>query len=377
MAQGVTLVGGGTLPDLPGHQDIPEGLEDVIQSEGTPAVQSAALLTCWLFMGDQPPQAIALEEVAAIIAQGQGFVWIDASAYTASDLTNLAAILQLQRTTVHAMRSVWHRPWLAVAPAYFFVSATIARLETTTYQIQAGELDLCVGEHFALSAHKLPIPFLARVQARAQQSPELVTRDAPFLLYLMLDELLAYYEELNRHIQAESERLEERALRDTADTFLEDLLRFKRYTYALTELVSQHREVFAAFFRPDFTWIRGAEVEEYYRDLQNRLGDLLSLLSSAKDAVNGAFNIYVSQMTHRTNQIIKVLTMVSTIILPLSVVIALFGSSVQSLAPRLGNVWFGLMVVTVISISLGILWVFRQQQWLARRPSPTKRDGLA
>jgi len=125
--------------------------------------------------------------------------------------------------------------------------------------------------------------------------------------------------------------------------------------------------VFAAFLRPDFPWVAGTEAEEYFRDLESRLARVLALMAAAREAVVGAFDIYVSHMAHRTNQVIKVLTMVSTIILPATLIISLFGTSIGASVhdlPVQTPVGLGLMLLCIALISGGILWLFHRQDWL-------------
>ena len=71
-------------------------------------------------------------------------------------------------------------------------------------------------------------------------SPALVGSGAAFLLYVLLDETLAYYEEVSDRLHGDIARLDERALRDNGDAFLTDLLAFKRYAFALARLAEQH-----------------------------------------------------------------------------------------------------------------------------------------
>ncbi len=164
-------------------------------------------------------------------------------------------------------------------------------------------------------------------------------------------------------MQVEIERMEERALRDTSDAFLGDLLQFKRFAFALSRLADQHREVFADFLRPDFTFVSGDETEPYFRDLQERLARLLDQSLAAREAVNGAFDIYVSQMSHRTNQIMKILTIVSTALLPASVILALFSASFEGL-PNYGPVALVAMIATTVVFTMAITLAIRRRGWL-------------
>jgi magnesium transporter len=356
------------VPTIP---DLPETLDQVVQIEGAPKRQPGTSHLRVLAFGpdDTGPREIAWDAVPDLLRDAATFIWADLSEYSEPDLQMIASTLGLQPSTVFTIRSTWQRPTLTNMSDYFFVSATVPRLNTADYRILAGELDLCVSPHFVLSAHRLPLPFGDQVWERAQQNPHLVRADAAYLLYLVLDELLIYAEDLNRKIQSQSELLEEQALSDVGDSFLEDLLHFKRYIFGLTELIDQHREVFIGFFRPDFTGLAGDEVEGYFRDLQVRLAHLLSMLNAAKESVNSAFNIYVSHMSHRTNQIIKVLTIVSTLIFPATLIVALFGSSVQSEMPGLRHVWFWLMLISMVVLCGVLFATFVRLGWIATRRS--------
>ena len=369
----MTIVGDTVLPDAgaPGPQpsDLPHG--DVVDAEGAapPAAPRVLLdtVTVWLFEPHQEPRAVHPQDLSALSPGEAQVVWVDLSAYTEPDLREVGRVLGLHRNAVHTALSPWQRPRLSLYSDHFFTSATVVRLDPAALRVQASELDLFVGHTFLVSAHKQPVPFATRLLARARHSPELVAHDATFLLYLILDEVLAYYEELTEHVQAEIERMEERALHDPSNRFLEDLLHFKRYAFALSQLAEQHRAVFAAFLRPDFRWVSGEEVADYFEDLEGRLARLLDTLTAAREAINGAFEIYVSHMAHRTNGVIKLLTIVSTVLFSASIVVSIFGTSIATTvhsATLTTPAGLLLMLLCIAVVSGTTLWVFRQRGWL-------------
>jgi magnesium transporter len=360
-------VGDNVLPASGGTaSDIPSGSEDAVQTEGSVAeIQAkASRVSAWLFTPDGEPSHVELEAVPGLASVEENFVWVDLDGYTEDDFHAVARLLGLHRQAVRAVLAGWQRPRLTVYADHFFTCATVPHLDPDAFRVDARELDLFIGRNVFVSAHKIPLPFGEHLRARVLSSPSLVELDAPFMLYMVLDELLSYYEELNRRVQGEIEQMEERALHDSSDHFLEDLLHFKRYAFALSQLADQHRDIFAAFLRPDFSWISGEEVEEYFDDLENRLVRLLDLLLGAKDAVNGAFEIYVSHMSHRTNQVIKLLTMVSTVLLPATLIIGIFGTnlavSVHSTTLRT-PVGLALMLLCIVLVSGGTLFAFSRR----------------
>lgn len=354
---------------LAGHgSDVPESTRHVVQVEGeavttAPAANRGPAMTALLFRPDGDASPVALDNLPALIAVDANFVWVDLSAYSADDLRAVAALLGLHRRAVRAALSPWHRPRLDVYGDRFFASVTVARLDSQLFQVHAGELDLFMGNNFLVSAHKQALPFGETVLARARQSPELVQLDTAFMLYVILDELLAYYDDLTEHLQGEIAAMELRALRDTSETFLENLLHFKRYAFALSQLANQHRDLFAAFLRPDFPFIVGDEVTEYFEDLDDHLTRLLDTLLTVNNAVNGAFEIYVSHVSFRTNQVMKVLTMVSTVLLPVTIIVGIFGTSIQGL-PLYQPFGFLVMLLAIATVSATILYLYHRRGWL-------------
>ncbi len=358
-----------TVHDLAGgRNDALKPAGDALQVEG--AANSAAVrgtnghTESWLFRAQSEPRAVELADLPALVSVDANFVWIDLHDFAREDLEQVANLLQLDRAAVQSAMSPWQRPRLDVFASQFFVTVTVPRLDAQARRIEATQLDLFVGRNYLVTDHKQPLPFRDRVMARASHSPELVQLDSAFMLYLILDELLAYYEDLDNEVGGEIEMTEERALQDLSEAFLSDLLRFKRYLYALTALTEQHRAIFRAFLRPDFPFVSGEGIDIYFRDLDARLEYLLGSLAANRDAINTAFDIYVSHVTFRTNQVIKVLTIVSTVLLPITVIVGFFGTSFNGVPLLHSPAGFVVMVAAIVAV-LGIaLSIFYRGHWL-------------
>jgi magnesium transporter len=317
----------------------------------------------WLFQEDAEPRQVALEELPRLATDDACFVWVDLSGYDPSDLEQVAEQLDLPEGAVEVALAGWQRPRLGVFRDRYFVAVTVPHGELAEQRVLASELDLFVGRNYLVSAHNRPLPFAERVLARAVQNPALLKLDSAFLLSILIDELLAHYEVLTEELEDEVEAMEVRALTDSSDALLEDLLHLKRFAFAIYRLASQHRATLEAFLRPDFPLVGGDVIEPYFRDLDVRLGRLLDALEAAKESVNGSFDLYVSQVAHRTNDIMKVLTIVSVTLLPASVILGFFGTSFES--PRINTTGgFIVMVALIVLTTLGSLVLFTRRGWI-------------
>jgi magnesium transporter len=230
-----------------------------------------------VFRSETLPRSIEIVDIVETMNDAENYLWIDLSNYRPEDLQMLAQGLQIHPIAVQVALSAWKSPRLDVFSDHFFVTATLPSLQSHPYRVQAHQVNLFVGSNFLLSAHQVALPFTERVLTRGALHTEHAQIDSAFLLYILLDELLTYYEDLSVLIQEQIEHMEERALVDTSDGFLKDLLHFKRYAFALAQLADQHRAIFAVFLRPDFHYIPEQEIVLYYRDLDARLSRLIDM----------------------------------------------------------------------------------------------------
>ena len=337
--------------------------EQAPTTEASPVQQTTVMGT--VFRSETQPRSIEFVDIVETMNDAQNYLWIDFSNYVPGDLQTLTQALQIHPSAVHLALSHWRSPRLDVFGDHFFVTVILPCLQSHPYRVQTHQVNLFVGSNFLLSSHQIALPFAERILTRGALHTQNAQIDSAFLLYILLDELLTYDEDLHVLIQQQIEQMEERALMDTSDSFLRDLLHFKRYAFALTQLADQHRAIFAVFLRPDFHYIPEQEIMLYYCDLDARLSRLIDLLCAAKESVNGIFDIYVSHMSHRINAVIKILKMVSTVLLPSTLVFAFFSTnSIQDIPILTHRLGFLLMVASVICISVMILWRFRHKGWL-------------
>src|SRR5918995_5262772 len=351
---------------ISGTERIAETVTDVIDAEGSadtvPSADAPAFVA-WLFQEDAEPRQVGLAELPMLAADDAYFVWVDLDGYDPSDLAQVAEQLDLPEAAVQITLAGWQRPRLGVFRDRYFVAVTVPHVDPAAQRVLASELDLFVGRNYLVSAHKRPLPFAERALARAVQNPGLLKLDSAFLLSILVDELLAHFEVLTEELEDEVEAMEVRALTDSSDALLEDLLHLKRFAFAIYRLASQHRATLEGFLRPDFPLVGGDIIEPYFRDLDVRLGRLLDALEAAKESVNGSFDLYVSQVAHRTNDIMKVLTIVSVTLLPASVILGFFGTSFES--PRINTTGgFIVMVALIVLTTLGSLVLFTRRGWI-------------
>ena len=141
------------------------------------------------------------------------------------------------------------------------------------------------------------------------------------------------------------------------------VLQLKRTIMTVRRIAFYQREMLNRLSRGEFTLISTNEMV-YYRNVYDHLVRMTDLADSYRDMVTGLLDAYLSVTSNKLNQVMKVLTIISTIFLPLSFITGFFGMNFVYLP---GSQWeYGVLAATVfmLAVGLGMLWVFRRNKWM-------------
>jgi magnesium transporter len=188
-------------------------------------------------------------------------------------------------------------------------------------------------------------------------------RGVDYLLYEILDHLIEFYFPILEAVEGEIEAVEDRIFtRDDAST-LDTILGLKRRVLEIKRTLAPHRELFGRIARNEFEEITPQTVV-FYRDLYDSTYRLTEVADSYRDLLSGTLDAHISMISHRLNEVMKVLTIFATILLPLTFIAGVYGMNFEFM-PELH--WkYGYFVVwgIMLSVALGMLWFFRRRGWL-------------
>ena len=327
--------------------------DDRISRETTPEALSAALrdreATFWLDMV-QPT-----DEEYALLDDVFGF-----HPLAIEDTLNY-----VQRPKVESYRHTGD----ACREGYFYMVFHGPDLETFRQKLRTKELDLFVSERYLVTIHEEVMTSIEGVVERCEADPSrMLDRGMDVLLYSILDHLVDHYNPILDYLQDTLDDLEDRALTDPRADVLTEIAMKKRELLNLRRIVGPQREVVAQLTRGDVPFIReGTRV--YLRDVQDHLIRVVESVELYRDLVLGARDIYLSSISNNLNHIMKVLTIITVVALPLTVVTSFFGMNFNEGVPGWG--WFLRHATgfwTAMSIILlmigGLVWMFWRKGWI-------------
>jgi Mg2+ and Co2+ transporter CorA len=325
--------------------------------------ESAVATTAFLYDATAPDRQVELTRDLVEALHDQQLLWIDASECDDTEIRRIGTLLKLNRESVYNLLRTDRRPRLENYGAYFQLNADVLQEEDGAYTL--AELHFVIGSNLVLTLHRKPVDFLTSFDDRIKGDSELGQLDAPAFLAALLDwHVTSYFriiESLERHV----DRLDANALRPRHKTdLLIELARLRQRVGHVRRTLTPHREVYAALVRPDFHLLAGSGSVSHFEVLNERLERAIESVENARELLIGSFDIFTTQTTLRTNETIKVLTLVSVVLLPASLLVSLASLLVRAPVYNLGRPGFWLMLFAIAALAVITYFVARTRRWI-------------
>lgn len=245
----------------------------------------------------------------------------------------------------------------------FIISHALLQDHEKLENLEMDELDLFLGKNYVVSSYRsATMPPVQRVWEKLEKDNRLILNGADFLCHTILDGLVDDYMPLIDRMDEEIEWLEDRVLEKPNPETLQRILELKHSTLTLRRIISPQREIMNRLSRDEFDLILPNH-RIYFRDIYDHLVRIQDLIESVRDIVSGTLDIYLSATSNRLNEVMKALTIVSTIFLPLSFVAGVYGMNFKYF-PEI-NWPYGYLYVwgLFIAIFVGMLAFFKKRGW--------------
>jgi magnesium transporter len=264
------------------------------------------------------------------------------------------------------------RPKTEEFPNHTFLllrTAALSRGDTSFEdEIRSDHVGLFVGRDWLVTLSEDRVPAVSRAWDAATSGDDRLTGSGPdFAAYRVVDGVVGGYYDLLDELETLIEGVEESVLEEPDPAVLSDLNAVRRDLLSFRKVVWPTRDAVGAFARGDPDEVRDT-TEKYYRDVYDHLVQLVDLTETYRDLARGARDIYLNTVAQSTNEVTKVLTVVATIILPLTLVVGVFGMNFAGTPANMPELGWPLAYPAVLAgmagSSLVLLVYFRQEGWL-------------
>lgn len=290
-------------------------------------------------------------------------LWVDLEDADADQLDALAEGLKLPPSAMYRLGEGESLPGLADHGSYLHVTA-IAPSNSESRELQ--RIECLVAERWLVTAHDAPLEVLETFRRRAEGSGATGHLDGLGFLADILEWTLNSYFEAFEGIERDLEEVDTEAMAGKAqvqESVLEKLVSLRREIGSLRRALTSHRETVLALTRPELDAISSSSSARRFGDLRDRLELAVQAARDSREAVVGSFDLLIASSGQRTNDIMKILTLVSVLILPGSLIAGVLGMNFRlPLFDDTANFWFALAVIA--GIAALTLVVARLRDWI-------------
>jgi magnesium transporter len=314
----------------------------------------------------QKTYGLSLEEIARAFHSAEGLLWVVLDHPDQEELlTVLRDTFQFHPLSIEDCGNEGYQiPKVDDYDDYIFlVLHALLPQGQDLVDLEMRELDLYLGKNYVVSIFRsAEMPPVERVWNRLEKDDRLFKNGADFLCHALLDALVDDYMPLIDSMDDEIEWLEDKVLEKPSPETLERILALKHATLSLRRVIGPQREIMNRLSRDDFELI-APKHRIYFRDIYDHLVRIQDLSESVRDIVSGTLDIYLSATSNRLNEVMKALTIVSTIFLPLSFVAGVYGMNFRYF-PEI-NWQYGYLFVWGIFVVIvaAMLIYFKRRGW--------------
>ncbi|HMG54339.1 MAG TPA: magnesium/cobalt transporter CorA [Kofleriaceae bacterium] len=292
-------------------------------------------------------------------------IWIDLERQTPEATALLADVLKLHPLTIEDIWADRSRPKIDDFDDYLYV--IVHGIGAAKHdKLQSVEIDVVIGPNW-LVTHDPAGLVSDDVGTELDHSARVMAKGIAWLAHALLDRAVDQYMPVIDQLDAEIEQLENEVL-DRAGTpsgrgVLARILSFKRRLQELRRMSIHQREILLRLSRGEMDEIP-TEALPFYRDVYDHFLRINDIAEGYRDLVTSALDAYLSVQSNRMNEIMKALTLMSTVMMPLTFIVGLYGMNFKHM-PELDWVWgYPAVIGTMAVVVSGILLWFRHRGWI-------------
>lgn len=303
---------------------------------------------------------LASDPAACLVGERNGFRWYHLSDPQSPVLDALAEQFGLHELAIEDCRNMRQRAKLEEYGDHLFVIINTLHFEPEGTDCWFGELDVFVSKDWVISVYNGSSRTINTLRPRFAAEPKLAHPGR--LLMTMFDVAVDRYLPVLDEIEERIERLEEEVYERPSAKLLAEIFQTKRALIGFRRVASVMRDVVNQLLYHTQPWIRSQQ--PYFRNVYDHVVRALDFVETYRDILTGVLDVHLTATANRTNETMKVLTVIATLGTPFLLVTGFYGMNFERNMPLLSSP-YGVAAATAVMVllGLGMMVYFRRKGW--------------
>jgi len=309
------------------------------------------------------------QTIAPLLAQFP-VVWVNVDGLGDTEvIQSIGRLFQLHPLALEDVVHVHQRAKLEEYGEHLFI---VARMPGSDGRLDSEQLSLFLGQRFVLTFQDRPGDCLDSVRERIRRSRGVLRSYGPdYLTYVLLDATIDAYFPVLELVSERIDALEDHILNLSDDQTVSMIHDVKGDLLMLRRAVWPHREMFNALLR-ETTELVTAETRVHLRDCYDHTAQLIDLIEVYREVTADLRDMYLSMVNQRTNEVMKVLTIIATLFMPLTFIVGIYGmnfdpdSSPWNMPELRWHFGYPACLAACVLVTIGMLVYFRKKRWIGK-----------
>ena len=325
-------------------------------------------------------EGFTVEDLPRLLGDKSSMTWVDlfdpempTGAQTNEGQTQLTTLLSgvfgFHPLSIEDALSESHVPKVDDWGSYVYIVLHAVRFDASMDDVDTNEVDIFLGQNFLVTHHTEDIAALERQWRNVLRDERHTRRGPDYCLYELCDAIAADYMPCMDAMDEIIDRIEDQVFDKPEPRTVGKIFKLKSAVLNLRRVLSPQREVFNKLARDDYAVI-DAKDRIYFRDVYDHFVRLADLNESLRDLVSGALDTYLSVAANRTNDIMKTLTIVTVLFMPLAFFTSFFGMNffgglieLRPDSPPEKWLFFALSMLVMFGVPLFLFQFIRRRGW--------------
>ena len=256
------------------------------------------------------------------------------------------------------------RPKMDDLDDYVFVVLKMLNYNEGDDEIDAEQISIILGQNFVISFQEREGDVFEPVRERIRKNKGRIRKKgADYLAYTLLDSVVDNYFTILEKIGERIELLEEELVENPSTQTLQEIHSLKSGMIFLRKSVWPLREVISGLARGESSLIKETTVI-YLRDVYDHTIQVIDTVETFRDMISGMLDVYLSSISNKMNEVMKVLTIIATIFIPLTFLAGVYGMNFRYMPELEWHGGYFAVLFLMVIIGLGLLIYFRKKKWL-------------
>ncbi|MEO8401364.1 MAG: magnesium/cobalt transporter CorA [Gammaproteobacteria bacterium] len=295
-----------------------------------------------------------------------GLTWINIQGLQNVGLIQqLAALYKIHPLTIEDILNVQQRPKVEEFENYEFITLKIFLWQPKKLRFAAEQLSILLGKDFVISFQESDTPIFKNINERlcSESTQRLRQQGSDYLAYRLIDTVVDYYFLVLEGLGNQIDKIEEKIISDPAPQNTRTIYRLKRQMLFLRKSIWPMREVISHLLQGEEKLI-SAFTRLYMRDLYDHVVQAIDTIETFRDMLSNLLDVYLSSLTNRMNEVMKTLTIIATIFIPMTFLASLYGMNFKYMPELSWHYGYYIVLGIMLALAVGMLIYFWRKKWI-------------